>query len=172
MHLLKAIPTFPLPTRIHGGTMSPAFSTRAVMLVCALALCFLFTPSQTEAQDLEAAIVDVLDWLDEGYELIPEMGQWGLVFGWFAEGEDKEIRFTASAGESYMLAGGGDANSEDLDICVYDQYGDEVECDTLTDNYPIVEFTAESSGTYRAVLSAFSLSGSTSYAGMAILRRH
>jgi hypothetical protein len=69
-----------------------------------------------------------------------------------------------------MLAGGGDDNSEDLDICVYDQYGNEIECDTLVDNFPLVSFTAASSGTYRAVLTAYSLSGSTSYAGMAIMR--
>jgi hypothetical protein len=51
------------------------------------------------------------------------------------------------------------------------QLGDEVECDALTDNFLIVEFQASGTGTYRAVLTAYSLSGSTSYAGMAILRQ-
>ena len=129
------------------------------------------TAREASAQDVGEAIIDVLEWLDEGYELIPEEGQWGLVFGWFAEGEEKEIRFNVTSGESYLIAGGGDANSDDLDVCVYDQYGDEIECDTLTDNFPLVEFTAESNGTFRAVLNAYSLSGSTSYAGMAILRQ-
>lgn len=136
-----------------------------------LALAALF-PSTASAQDLGGAIQDVLEWLDEGYQLVPESGQWGLVFGWFAEGEDKEITFAVSKGETYMLAGGGDDSSEDLDICVYDAQGDEVDCDVLTDNFPLVEFTAETSGTYRAVLNAYSLSGSTSYAGMALLRKN
>jgi len=129
------------------------------------------SPQRAAAQDINEAVTDVLEWLDKGYELIPEMGQWGLVFGWFSEGEDKEIRFGVTAGESYMIAGGGDSNAEDLDICVYDSFGEELECDTLTDNFPVVEFTATSSGTFRAVLNAFALSGSTSNAGMAILRR-
>lgn len=131
---------------------------------------FAAAPAPTSAQSISDAIDEVLDWLDEGYDLIPENGQWGLLFGWFSESEEKEIRFNVTTGERYMIAGGGDANSEDLDICVYDQYNDEVECDVLTDNYPLVSFTAAGSGTYRAVLTAYSLSGSTSYAGMAVLR--
>ena len=127
-------------------------------------------PAPAAAQDLGSAIDDVLEWIDEGYDLIPEMGQWGLAFGWFAEGEDKELRFTVTAGETYLIAGGGDANSEDLDICVYDEYGEELACDTAVDNFPIVTFDAPRTGTFRAVLRAYSLSGSTSYAGMAVLR--
>jgi len=138
----------------------------ALLLTASSAL----TPRDAGAQDVGEAIMEVLEWLDEGYQLIPEAGQWGLVFGWFAESEEKEVRFNVTAGQSYMLAGGGDENSADLDICVYDQYGDEIQCDTLADNFPVVQFNAPSSGTYRAVLTAFSLSGATSYAGMAILR--
>ena len=150
--------------------MSRLLRSPAILLGVALTFGSAFAHRQAAAQDVGDAIIDVLEWLDEGYELIPEMGQWGLVFGWFAEGEDKEIRFNVTAGQSYMIAGGGDEGSEDLDICVYNQFGDEVECDTLTDNFPLVEFTAGSSGTFRAVLTAYSLNGSTSYAGMAILR--
>ena len=142
----------------------------ALFVAVSLAAGLAATPSDAAGQSVTEAIVDVLDWLDEGYELIPEMGQWGLVFGWFAEGEEKEVRFNVSSGQTYMITGGGDGNSSDLDVCVYDQYGDEVECDVLTYNFPIVEFTASGTGTYRAVLTAYSLSGSTSYAGMAILR--
>lgn len=142
----------------------------SAMVLAAGLVVFAAAPTPTNAQSISDAVDDVLEWLDEGYELIPEHGQWGLVFGWFAESEEKELRFTVTSGESYMIAGGGDANSEDLDICVYDQYDDEIECDVLTDNYPLVSFTAAATGTYRAVLTAYALSGSTSYAGMAVLR--
>ena len=141
----------------------------ALMLTAGLAV-LVTSPAPAHAQSISDAIDDVLEWLDEGYELVPEQGQWGLVFGWFAESEEKELRFTVTSGESYMIAGGGDANSEDLDICVYDQNGEEIECDVLTDNYPLVSFTAAATGTYRAVLTAYALTGSTSYAGMAVLR--
>ena len=143
---------------------------RSTLLLAAGLSAFAAVPPNASAQSISDAIDDVLEWLDEGYQLIPENGQWGIVFGWFSESEEKELRFTVSSGETYMIAGGGDANSEDLDICVYDHYGDEVECDVLTDNYPLVTFTAAATGTYRAVLTAYALSGSTSYAGMAVLR--
>jgi hypothetical protein len=149
--------------------MSSAHWSSAIVLAAGLVV-FAAAPTPANAQSISDAIDDVLEWLDEGYELSPEGGQWGLVFGWFAESEEKELRFTVTSGESYMIAGGGDANSEDLDICVYDQYDDEIECDVLTDNYPLVSFTAAATGTYRAVLTAYALSGSTSYAGMAVLR--
>jgi len=149
--------------------MSRSLRSSAFLFAVGL-LAFAAVPAPTSAQSISDAIDEVLDWLDEGYDLIPEHGQWGLLFGWFSESEEKEIRFNVTSGETYMIAGGGDANSEDLDICVYDQYGEEVECDVLTDNYPLVSFTAQSGGTYRAVLTAYSLSGSTSYAGMAVLR--
>jgi hypothetical protein len=149
--------------------MSWPHRSSPIMLAAVLA-AFAAAPAPTSAQSISDAIDDVLEWLDEGYELIPENGQWGLVFGWFAESEEKEMRFNVTSGETYMLAGGGDSNSEDLDICVYDQYGDEVECDVLTDNYPLVTFTASGTGTSRAVLTAYALRGSTSYAGMAVLR--
>ncbi len=151
--------------------MSCTRPSRALLVVPALLAC-VAVPTDASAQNVSDAINDVLEWLDQGYQLIPEQGQWGLVFGWFVESEEKELRFNVTAGQSYMLAGGGDENSEDLDICVYDQFGDEIECDVLTDNFPLVSFTAASTGTFRAVLTAYSLRGSTSYAGMAVLRKN
>jgi len=139
-------------------------------LLAAVLLLSTGTPEPTSAQSITDAIVDVLEWLEEGYDLVPEQGQWGLVFGWFSQGEQKELHFTATAEQSYMIVGGGDLSSADLDICVYDPYGREIDCDVMRDNYPMVEFTAEVSGTYRAVLLAYELTGYTSYAGMAVLR--
>ncbi len=134
-----------------------------------------FVPGPARAQlDLQNAIKDVLDWIkvyEDNYEAIPEMGQWGLMFGWFAEGEEKEFTFDVTADRSYVVAGGGDGNSKDLDICVYDARGAEVRCDQETDDVPLVLFDAKQSGRYRAVLKAYSLSESTSFAGMVVLRQ-
>ena len=69
-------------------------------------------------------------------------------------------------GASYEVYGAGDGSVEDIDICVYDQSGQVVGCDQLVDRIPIVEFTAESSGTYRAVLNAYAISWNSAHAGM------
>ena len=59
----------------------------------------------------------------------------------------------------------------DVDICVYDPEGDQVECDAMEDNFPIVGFIAEAEGVYRAVLTAASVEGGgTSFAGMVVFR--
>lgn len=141
-----------------------------------LALVFLFpcvTVAARAQLNLQNAINDVLDWIKvyDEYEAIPEMGQWGLMFGWFAEDEEKEISFDVTAGRSYVVAGGGDDNAKDLDICVYDTRGAQVDCDEETDDVPLVRFEATQSGRYRAVLKAYSLSQASSFAGMVVLRK-
>ncbi|HWP38435.1 MAG TPA: hypothetical protein VNL18_12865 [Gemmatimonadales bacterium] len=144
-----------------------------VGLAAAFALSLL--PGEARAQaSLKDAMEDVLDWVnlkEDDYEAIPEMGQWGMMFGWFAEGEEKPLQFDVTKGKSYFIAGGGDGNSKDLDICVYDTQGKEVECDTATDDIPLVTFDAGQSGTYRVVLKAYDVDGSTTFAGMVILRK-
>jgi hypothetical protein len=143
-------------------------SLLAVFLVLA------FFPGAARAQlNLQNAIGDVLDWIkvyEDNYEAIPENGQWGLMFGWFAEGEEKEFTFEVTAGKSYVVAGGGDDNAKDLDICIYDPRGTEVDCDEETDDVPLVLFEAARSGRYRAVMKAYSLT-ETSFAGMVVLRK-
>ena len=143
-----------------------------------LVLVFLLAPPTLEGQagydeSLVEAVVDVLEWLeDDDYTLAREFGQWGLVFGWFYEGEEKDVSFNVTVGDRYMIAGGGDDNVEDIDICVYDETGREVRCDTATDNFPLVSFIAHSTGTWRATLIAYSLNGPTAYAGMALLHEN
>ena len=144
-----------------------------VLQLCVVGLAVLL-PGRLEAQlSLKDAVEDVFGWVElkqNDFEAIPEMGQWGMAFGWFAEGEDKELRFTATKGKSYFIAGGDD-NSKDLDICVYDPKGTEVECDTATDDVPLVTFDAVQAGIYRVVLKAYSIEGSTTFAGMVVLRK-
>jgi hypothetical protein len=150
-------------------------SPRSALVSAAVIAASLVLPARAHAQlSLKAAVDDVLGWVSlkaEEYEAIPEMGQWGMTFGWFAEGEEKELEFTATQGKSYFIAGGGDENAEDLDICVYDAKGGKVECDTATDDVPLVTFTASQNGTYRATLKAYAIDGSTSFAGMVLLRK-
>lgn len=140
-----------------------------------LPLAFTLTRADEAVAQLSPrdAVGRVLQWLDmygEEYAPVPESGQWGLVFGWFEEGEAKELSFSATGGKVYRVAGAGDANSQDLDLCVYDGSGQELACDTGTDNIPLVTFTAKSTGRYRVVLTAYRISGNSTFAGMVLLR--
>jgi hypothetical protein len=147
-------------------------SARRTLLAVVFAAALVPGPARAQL-DLQNAIGDVLDWIkvyQDNYEAIPESGAWGLLFGWFAEGEEKAFTFDVTAGKSYVVAGGGDNNAKDLDICVYDAKGSRVNCDEETDDVPLVLFDATMTGRYRAVLKAYSLS-ETSFAGMVVLRK-
>ena len=146
------------------------------VLSVALALFAASIPQSGTAQveqSVTSVVSGLFQWLevDDSYSLVPEYGQWGIVVGWFGEGESKEVRFEAQAGASYKFAGEGDSGVDDIDICVYDQNNVEIECDQMSDAIPLVTFTARSSGTYRVVLTAYSLESATAYAGMILLRQ-
>jgi hypothetical protein len=59
-------------------SMSASRPLIAIGTALLLAASAASTPRDVAAQDVVEAITDVLEWLDEGYELIPESGQWGL----------------------------------------------------------------------------------------------
>ena len=68
--------------------------------------------AQASAERVVVSVVEELfGWVaaDEDYSLVPDYGQWGVMVGWFSEGEEKEIRFEVTAGESYKIAGQGES---------------------------------------------------------------
>ena len=73
-------------------------------------------------------------------------------------------------GERYQVIGGSESWDTDVDICVYGPNGDEMGCDTMEDNFPIVIFSARTEGVYRAVMTAASVDRQAPYGGMIVLR--
>ena len=103
------------------------------------------------------------------YAFPDDGGAWGFVIGRFEKGDEKTVEFGADVGEFYSVRGFGLAGA-DVDIRVFDPEGILIREDVLGDNVPVVSFTAESRGTYRAVMSAAAVTGGSSYAGMVVLR--
>lgn len=105
-----------------------------------------------------------------GLEVARRAGTWSVVIAQFAKGDTREIDIPAAVGERYQVIGGSESYETDVDICIYGPDGARYGCDTLEDSYPVVTFTARTEGVYRAVMTAASLKGGTSYAGMVVLR--
>ena len=103
-------------------------------------------------------------------EVARHTGIWSVVIAQFAKGDTQEIDIPANVGERYQVVGGSESYETDVDICIYSLEGGQYGCDTLEDSYPVVTFTARTEGTYRAVMTAASLEGGTSSAGMVVLR--
>ena len=120
------------------------------------------------------AVGEVLRWYHQltgdadGNSQLPGEGQWGLVAGLFRQGESKTIEFDVTAGSRYRVAGAGEDAANDLDLCIYDDTGREVRCDRMFDAIPLLSFTPDSDGTYRAVLIAKALDR-PAHAGLVIL---
>ena len=147
--------------------------------ICALLLVCLTLPTHLAAQteaDREAVsrVVELLfvSAGEFGDEIPHSPGTWSLVVARFARGDSREIAIPAKAGEEYSVMGNTESVRTDIDICIYGPAGDLVDCDdSVVDSVPIVIFTAESEGTYRAVMTAASVvGGGTAFAGMVVLR--
>ena len=103
------------------------------------------------------------------YDLPSDGSAWGFVVGRFRKGDEKAVEFNAEVDKRYLLVGVGLDNA-DVDIRLFDSRGILIAEDVLDDAVPVVSFTAESGGTYRAVMSAAGVREGISYAGMAILQ--
>ena len=106
-----------------------------------------------------------------GDEVARHPGIWSVVIARFAKGDSREIEIPAKVGEWYQVDGASDSDGTDVDICIYGPEGDQIDCDTDEDNFPIVGFIAETDGVHRAVMTAASVEGGgTSFAGMVVFR--
>lgn len=64
-------------------------------------------------------------------------------------GQTMTYTVTLYRGVDYILFAAGDNNIEDLDIYLYDEEGNRVARDTLTDNYPVVSVTPRWTGEFK-----------------------
>ena len=166
-----ATPTYPA---------SPTWATRGMSAVATLLVLLLFwlaVPATVTAQtegDRES-VTKVIDRLfsvagmDQD-ELARLPGAWGVAIAQFAKVDSREIEIPVKDGERYQVVGASESYDTDVDICVYGPDGQQVSCDTMEDNFPVVTFTGRTAGRYRAVLTAASVRGGPSYAGMIVLR--
>ena len=169
-------------TEREGKRMNVAGARHAVrarlLPLCVLLLVCVTAPMELTAQtkaDRES-VNRVVESLfvsagDLGDEVAPLPGVWSVVIARFAKGDSREIEIRVTVDEWYSVVGVSEAVGTDVDICVYGPGGVRIDCDTLDDNVPIVSFSAETDGVYRAVMTAASVEGGgLSYAGMIVLR--
>ena len=162
-----------------AGTRHAA-RTRILPLCVLLLLCVAssagLTAQTTADRESIGNVVDLLflnadDPELSGDEVARHPGVWSVVIARFAKGDSREIEIPASVGEWYQVDGASDSPETDVDICIYGPEGDQIDCDTGEDNFPIVGFIAETDGVYRAVMTATSVEGGgTSFAGMVVFR--
>lgn len=143
----------------------------AFMLVCSANPMDLTAQTTANRESVRRVVEELFSIAeeDDAFELA-HPGTWSVAIARFAKGDSRAIEIAANVGERYQVIGGSESWDTDVDICVYGPNGDEMGCDTMEDNFPIVIFSARTEGVYRAVMTAASVDRQAPYGGMIVLR--
>jgi hypothetical protein len=80
----------------------------------------------------------------EGYELTHD-----IKFASLNDGRYDSYYFTLDRGTSYKICAVCDEDCGDLDLCIFDENGNEIECDESDDDLPIVSVSPKWTGRFR-----------------------
>lgn len=118
-----------------------------------LALSFFFFSSQTastqsivDEQVVEIGLILALD----GYELTHD-----LKYASLNNGRNDNYYFSLDRGWSYHIYSVCDGDCGDIDLCLYDENGNEIDCDETSDDKPLVSVTPKWSGRFRLKVSMY-----------------
>lgn len=93
------------------------------------------------------------------------------IVGAIDEDEENTWTFYLNSSYEYRIEGFCDEDCDDLDLYLYDEDGDELDNDTLEDDFPIINFSPSISGRYQINISMFSCSVEPCYWGLAIFQK-
>ena len=142
-----------------------------VLLVSPATPIHLTAQTEADRESVMKVMEDLFNLAEEGQDSLARLpGTWSVAIAQFAKGDSRSIDIPAKVGDWYQVIGGSESYDTDVDICIYSPQGEQIDCDTLEDSYPIVGFIADAEGVYRAVMTAASVEGGLSYAGMIVLR--
>lgn len=83
--------------------------------------------------------------------------------GTLSSGESVRHEVYVSAGRNYVASGVCDVDCGDVDVLIYDRYGNEVASDTLPDDFPLAQFRASYTGTYQVEVRLYQCTTSYCY---------
>ncbi|WAL61494.1 hypothetical protein [Thermocoleostomius sinensis] len=131
------------------------FRTSAALLVGATLLCSssaIATPDQARAYLENAAYDELPDYVFSGRPLT----------GSIAGGQYTHRTVRLRAGVEYIFMAACDDYCTDVDLYLYDRYGQTLlDSDSDTDDYPIISFTPSNTGNYRLSIQMYTCSNST-----------
>lgn len=101
--------------------------------------------------------------------------------GWSITGEavvrtltddsSEDLTVSLSGGVNYGIIATCDEDCDDIDLMIYDEAGNELDSDTLADDYPVLNFRTPYSGDFRLRVRMYSCSVSPCYYAYEIYRR-
>lgn len=171
-----------MPRPAVGGRRSSACRDGVAKLLGLAVAAALSTPGQAQesgpGRDVAEVTRGILERVEPGWQLLTGVNSWSLAISRITEGDEKRFSFPVETGRDYRIVAVGAPGVRDLDFCVVDpgreaESGSELEvaCHLLRDASPVLDFTADETGLWAALLSAVAVDGPSSYAGIAVLTR-
>ena len=114
-------------------------------LACGLIAGLSLAPAEATAQTLvQRQLVSASNILEaSGYTEVYERR-----YGSLGEGRKRSLPYRLLAGWDYKIVAMCDGDCGDIDLCIYDEQGRQVDCDVQSDDKPIVEVMPRSTGLY------------------------
>jgi len=130
-----------------------------------------FAPAAWADNEYETAVRGYLDTQHkiEGFSQDRGTADW---VGALQSGQPQYWEVQLARGATYQIVGVCDEDCKDVDMEVYDSRGTSVGSDTLADDYPRVQLTPASSGTFSVKIWLHTCSTEPCYAAARVLRRN
>lgn len=87
------------------------------------------------------------------------------------DSEDMEFDFVLEDGYDYTILSVCDDDCDDVDLCLWDENDNEIECDTTADDTPMVEVTPKWTGPFTIQVTMYSCTVEPCNIGYAIFKR-
>ncbi len=135
----------------------------AVVLFC---LAAVLAPNKALAQqssvyDQLVAISELM--LNEGYSKSHD-----FEVDYLNEDETDSYNITLRKGVTYKIVAVCDNDCEDIDLCMWDENGNQIDCDETEDDYPIMEVTPRWTGTFSFRVTMYDCGNNPCYFGIAV----
>lgn len=119
------------------------------------------------AQVIENQVMEIGGILrDDGYSLTHSLKMESL-----RQGEDDYFNFILKSDWEYKVITVCDKDCEDIDICIYDENGNKINCDEEVDSMPIVEIRPRWTGDFKVVVDMYHCDINPCEYGIAIFGR-
>ncbi|NNM05695.1 MAG: hypothetical protein HKO65_11465 [Gemmatimonadetes bacterium] len=129
---------------MYRGYTSPGIRRHrsTLRILCLFLFLLLVAPTRGWAQTPRDQVLDFLD-AASGFQLLGE-----IITGVLQTGEDMATPVTLVEGGDYMMVGYCSSGCTNLDLALFDSFGERVESDTLPDAEPVLMFRAEATGSF------------------------
>ena len=143
---------------------------RVLAAVLSIALVS-FAPAALADNEYETAVRGYLDSQHkiDGFSKDRGTNDW---VGGLRSGQPQYWEVQLARGATYQIVGVCDSDCSDVDMEVYDGNGNSVGSDTLADDYPRVQLTPTTSGTFSVKIWLHACSTEPCYAAARVLRRN